>query len=717
MNRSTSIVFTYSLLMLLATITFAHDSLGVSHLGSFYQSRASKVKVVGTTAYVVDAFTGPQIFSVSDPTHPRLINSFGSHGASDLYIVGNRAYLTSPAAGLTIFDISDPMIPIVLSELQLPGYPFEIAVSGNFAFIPTWYSGIQIVNIENSQHPYIANSLDIGGNYSRVTISGRFAFFGGGMTMGIMLVDISNPLNTSILSIDSSTGWVWDIVAVGNRLYTTGHSRSLSVLDYSNPLHPTLRHCYNIFDTGTGIALAGNYAYVSHIDSGMSIFRIDNLTDTLRVGKCDTPGWAWGVGVSGNYAYIADYNYGLRVIDVSNRQQPTEVGSYSVYGYAYHLAYSNNLVYLADGFYGLRIIDVSRPSRPVQRGTIALQYPGFVFPIQKSGNLIYTTENDGHDLVILRSEHPDSISRVGNYLFGSNGSITDLVHSNNTLFVLRYDLISSLNVSNPAHPVQLTSVTLPQPCHQIVLNGRYLYTRDEWDGLGVYDVNNPSQIVPVGNCPSIGLVASMNVSNGTVFAATYNGLQTQFVNITSPTHPVNIGTQFSSVRLHDFVVRGDYAYVTAADSGVRIWRISGTSQSSEVGYYRVTNGPTYYIAGNGDLAYVGEYFGVGIYDFSSTLGAIDRTDSNIPQSFTLNSNFPNPFNSSTTISYSISKSSDVSLKLYDINGRDVNTLVNFHQNPGTYTVKIDGSKLASGTYFVRLQAGEFSQTRKVVLLR
>lgn len=111
-----------------------------------------------------------------------------------------------------------------------------------------------------------------------------------------------------------------------------------------------------------------------------------------------------------------------------------------------------------------------------------------------------------------------------------------------------------------------------------------------------------------------------------------------------------------------------------------------------------------------------EYTFPGVTNATALANEVSGTNA-IPHFFRIVSLFPNPFNSSTTISYTIPKSGEVSLKLYDLNGREVSTLVNFTQNPGTYTVKIDGSNLASGTYFVRLQSGEFTQTRKIVLLR
>lgn len=85
--------------------------------------------------------------------------------------------------------------------------------------------------------------------------------------------------------------------------------------------------------------------------------------------------------------------------------------------------------------------------------------------------------------------------------------------------------------------------------------------------------------------------------------------------------------------------------------------------------------------------------------------------------YKLSQNFPNPFNPSTTIQFSIPHSQFVNLKVYDVLGREVSTLVNEEKLPGNYEVKFDGSNLPSGIYFYRLQAGSFSQTKKLLLLK
>jgi hypothetical protein len=91
--------------------------------------------------------------------------------------------------------------------------------------------------------------------------------------------------------------------------------------------------------------------------------------------------------------------------------------------------------------------------------------------------------------------------------------------------------------------------------------------------------------------------------------------------------------------------------------------------------------------------------------------------SQVPQDFTIEQNYPNPFNPTTTIKYKISEFTFVTLKIFNLLGKELITLVNEEKPIGSYEVKFDGTSLPSGTYFYRLQAGSFVETRKMLLMK
>jgi hypothetical protein len=114
---------------------------------------------------------------------------------------------------------------------------------------------------------------------------------------------------------------------------------------------------------------------------------------------------------------------------------------------------------------------------------------------------------------------------------------------------------------------------------------------------------------------------------------------------------------------------------------------------------------------------VGSYFIVDDLAFSSSSTGVAGDAATVPGEFILEQNYPNPFNPSTTVSYQLSAVSDVKLTITNTLGQAVATLVNDTQAAGRYTVRWDAAGQTSGLYFYRLQAGEYLETKKMVLLR
>lgn len=94
------------------------------------------------------------------------------------------------------------------------------------------------------------------------------------------------------------------------------------------------------------------------------------------------------------------------------------------------------------------------------------------------------------------------------------------------------------------------------------------------------------------------------------------------------------------------------------------------------------------------------------------------TNENVkPNTYSLSQNYPNPFNPSTTIKFSIQKTEKVSLKIYNLLGQEVTTLINRELAAGSYSYEFDASRLSSGVYFYSIKAGSFVQTKKMMLLK
>jgi hypothetical protein len=116
----------------------------------------------------------------------------------------------------------------------------------------------------------------------------------------------------------------------------------------------------------------------------------------------------------------------------------------------------------------------------------------------------------------------------------------------------------------------------------------------------------------------------------------------------------------------------------------------------------------------------------GFYNFVVENSVTNFTENAQPEEFYLSQNFPNPFNPLTRIQYSVSRTQDVTLKVYDMLGNEIAVLVNEQKPAGTYEVEFNshsgesakgGRNLTSGVYFYQLKSGSFVESKKMILLK
>jgi hypothetical protein len=130
----------------------------------------------------------------------------------------------------------------------------------------------------------------------------------------------------------------------------------------------------------------------------------------------------------------------------------------------------------------------------------------------------------------------------------------------------------------------------------------------------------------------------------------------------------------------------------------------------------LTANDTYLLAANIDT-YPSQWAGVWRRPLSEMITDVDENNSHLPQDYNLSQNYPNPFNPSTKIKYSIPQLSQVQIKVFDLLGNEIETLINKEKPAGTYEITWGAENLASGVYIYQLRAGDFVQTNKMLLLK
>ena len=140
--------------------------------------------------------------------------------------------------------------------------------------------------------------------------------------------------------------------------------------------------------------------------------------------------------------------------------------------------------------------------------------------------------------------------------------------------------------------------------------------------------------------------------------------------------------------------------------------LTGAPQANEgSAYYKITS-----------VGYLTEVYNESgfsnIVDIRAKLPAFEKQGSEIISginNYSLSQNYPNPFNPATTIMFSLPVSAQVTLKVYDVLGREAASLVDSYKEAGSHSIKFDASNLTSGIYFYQLKAGEYIETKKLIL--
>lgn len=151
---------------------------------------------------------------------------------------------------------------------------------------------------------------------------------------------------------------------------------------------------------------------------------------------------------------------------------------------------------------------------------------------------------------------------------------------------------------------------------------------------------------------------------------------------------------------------GRYGTVMKTDNSGETWNVEATNVTSHLNGIQYVNEQTAYSVGDNGV----------IISTVSVIG-INQISSNVPEKFLLEQNYPNPFNPVTKIRFAVPKSSYVNISVYNMLGEKVNELVAQDLSPGSYETDMDASALSSGTYFYAITAGDFRETKKMILVK
>ena len=187
----------------------------------------------------------------------------------------------------------------------------------------------------------------------------------------------------------------------------------------------------------------------------------------------------------------------------------------------------------------------------------------------------------------------------------------------------------------------------------------------------------------------------------------------------SPTSNPPGVTTYACINMHGFKDNSNLIRVSINETaGYKVFRTTnlGASWTQEtLPAQGTTNGIQHMLFINQNLGYAGGNAGV-FLRWGPPVG-VEPVSGNTPDNFMLEQNYPNPFNPTTTIKYSIPEASFVTLKIFDAVGNEIKSVVNEYQSAGNYMKYIDLSSFSSGIYFYTIKAGDFTGTKKMIMIK
>jgi photosystem II stability/assembly factor-like uncharacterized protein len=248
--------------------------------------------------------------------------------------------------------------------------------------------------------------------------------------------------------------------------------------------------------------------------------------------------------------------------------------------------------------------------------------------------------------------------------------------------------------------------------YAIAASGPNIFAGTEWRGVFL-STDNGTNWRGVNSGMEKAYVLSLAVSGKYLFAGTYdsgvyrstdNGgiwrtLNSGMTNLTVRVLEVRGACLFAGTDNGVFLSMDDGMHWTEVNAGLPSIRISG------------------FIASGSDLYVCAGYDGVWKRPLSEMITSVERLSSAVPAHFNLSQNYPNPFNPSTTIEFSVPQAGLVSLKVFNVLGEVVGTLVHEELQAGSYVTTWDASVFSSGVYFYRLEAGRFAETKKMAVVK
>lgn len=707
------------------------------------------VRIKGNYAFLAMT-NGLQILDIGNPASPQLVtNLYIPDGPfMHLVVLDDVVFLAGNGSMVYRIDVSNVHQPRMTGAYDAEGYTIRgLDIAGNYAYISRTShhleSDMLVLDIgsgnfsEIAQYPYAAEFIRATENY---------VITGSADCGGFVLLDNSNPGEISELSCTPLDG-NWSLIRAelaDTLLYFTVISSiqpstesAMLIYNIKDPEHPAWVSTVTFEDNVLNCVVSGELAYVSNGVYGVQIFDISDPANPDKIGNYLNPGYLYFIAVADSVLYGCDvwpvtgyetvYDTSFwggaapgdfLAVNVADPTIPEIMGFYHAPAQVTEVLSDRSFAFCLNKYDSIgadvQIVDLSDPSACHVIGSYSTER-GAGIGGYTAGDYFYLATGPG-GLEIVDMANKNNPAMVG-VCEGGDGA-QDVVVDNDFAFVANGT--SGLwiwDVSDPEHPQFVTSLPVSGVAESVVESGGYAYVAGA--GLHVFDISDPEHAVAGVTLTEYADCHSLAIGDGRLFTLTATGFAILDIQA-DPEHPALINQVQANDVPNALAYYDGFIALACGGAGVMVYNVIDPANPFPVGTFD-TPGTTAGLAMDSGMVYIADTKSLIATTFPMILDA-DEDAPQTPGLYSLRQNYPNPFNPATTIEYVVPKRSTVTLTVLNIIGQTIRTLVNDTKPAGTYTARWDGrdshgNQLASGIYLYRIDTGDYTETREMVLLK
>ncbi len=646
-------------------VTDPQNILTRGHWGSTGLSEG--ITVSGTTGYLSDGVDGLHILDLTNPDEPVGIGSVDDVDQSFLTLVaGGYLYVSAGEDGLVILDNTNPEDPYEIGSYDPDGWVHFMDVNDDMIALAAGTQGIVLLDSAIPSSPQYISEIALPGTAVRVVLDDDY-LIALQSEYGISVWNITTPASPVQLTSEPTGGWSTDMIREGDYLYVCDWFNGVSIFDITTPNHPNLTAYFMPDGFTEAISIQDNMLALAVGDEGVELWDVTTVTAPERINTDDPKGSSLDVVTTQDaLIYEAAGDIGLRVWNYDlNPAEP--LATVDTPGWANALAFSDHYLYLSDGFEGLKIL--TRGSNPgIEWSIPTVDYAGSVTTTWTTVWDIYVSQGASGFLGLSHEEFNDPI-----------------VHGLTPTAGFVYDISAAGNI---------------------------LLTCEGADGFEIFNVSDPAAPAFLSNTqPTGGAWAGVNVG-ASVYIGTGNNVEVY--DITTPQSPVLSATIEDIGWAQKIDILGSQKL--AVSCGVDGVYIIDYSQTSPVIWdHANTSGIALGAAGFVSSLILADEMALEAYNLPN---GVNHQTMLQPLTYSLQGPYPNPFNPSTNIAFTLNRAERVELAIYDLMGRQITSLCNGSLLPGEHRLSWHPDPaVSSGTYFVTLKVGNNKDVRQLIYLK